>query len=167
LTRPAGEPGPDELVRTYALKAHPEGGSFAETYRAAGRTPTPSGDRPFSTAICFLLRRGEVSRLHRIKSDETWHFYSGGPLTVAEIAPDGRTRETTLGRDLAAGQTFQHVVPAGRWFGAFPAPGAEFSFVGCTVAPGFDFADFELARRGELLALFPGAAGLITRLTEE
>lgn len=161
------EPGAGELVLAYGLREHPEGGFFAETYRAGGAVSTPSGDRAFSTAICFLLKRGEVSRLHRLKSDEVWHFYAGGPLTVAEIAPDGAVRTTTLGRGLSSGHKFQHVVPAGTWFGAYPEPGSEFSFAGCTVAPGFDFADFELARRAELLERFPQAAGLIERLTAE
>jgi predicted cupin superfamily sugar epimerase len=128
-------------------------------------TATPSGDRPFSTSIYFLLKAGDVSRLHRLRSDETWHFYAGGPLTVAEISPKGAVTKTTLGRDLAAGHTFQHVVPAGAWFGAWPEAGTEFSFAGCTVAPGFDFRDFELARREELLELFPHAAELIKKLT--
>ena len=114
----------------------------------------------------FLLRRGETSRLHRLKSDEVWHFYGGGPLTVAEIAPDGTTRETVLGPDLDAGQTPQHVVPAGSWFGAFPAAGTDFSFVGCTVAPGFDFSDFEMAARDELTQRFPHAAALRRKLTD-
>jgi len=160
------EPEAGEFIKTFSLKAHPEGGYFAETYRAAGLTATPAGDRPFSTAIYFLLRAGEFSRLHRLSSDETWHFYAGGPLTVAEISPDGAVTKTTLGRDMAAGHRFRHVVPAGAWFGAYTEPGTEYSFTGCTVAPGFDFADFEMALREELLRQFPHAAGLIKKLTE-
>ncbi|HAT72225.1 MAG TPA: cupin [Elusimicrobia bacterium] len=153
------------LIKAYALEEHPEGGFFRESYRAAGLTATPRGTRNFSTAIYFLLKKGQVSRLHRIKSDEVWHFYSGGPLTVARLLQDGRAEKTVLGRDLAAGQKFQHAVPAGCWFGAYPSPGTEFSLVGCTVAPGFDFADFEIGGRGELLKEFPRAAALIKKLT--
>jgi predicted cupin superfamily sugar epimerase len=155
----------EELIRAYALQEHPEGGFFRESYRAGEKISTASGERALSTAIYFLLKEGQVSRLHRIKSDEVWHFYSGGPLTVARIRADGAVEETLLGPDLAAGQQVQHVVPAGCWFGAYPAPGAGFSFVGCTVAPGFDFDDFELGGRGELLKEFPQAAGLIKKLT--
>lgn len=160
------EDAAERLIALYGLRPHPEGGCYRETYRAAGTSAAPFGRRSYSTAVCFLLRRGEVSLLHRLKADEVWHFYDGGPLTVAEIAPDGAVRETAMGRDAAAGQEFQHVVPAGSWFGAFPSEGTVFSFVGCTVAPGFEFADFELADRAALLREFPAAKDLITRLTK-
>jgi hypothetical protein len=156
-----------ELVRLYGLKAHPEGGYFSETYRSPGRADFPGlGVRNFSTAIYFLLDAGARSRLHRIKSDELWHFHLGGPLAVAQIYPDGRAENTILGTDLRAGQRLQHAVPAGCWFGARPCEGTEFAFVSCTVAPGFDFADFELGSRAELLKQFPGAAELIKELTD-
>lgn len=154
-----------ELVKAYALEAHPEGGFYRESYRSAGSTPAFGGVRSQSTAIYFLLPAGAKSRLHRIKSDELWHFYLGGPMTVVQIAPAGEVTSVVLGRDFAAGQRLQHAVPAGHWFGAFPNPGTEFSFVGCTVAPGFDFADFELARRADLLAEFPSARAAIELLT--
>ncbi len=156
----------DAIIDRLGLKPHPEGGFYRESYRSAGTAESGRGQRAHSTAVYFLLRRGETSRLHRLKSDEVWHFYGGGPLTVAEIAPDGTTRETVLGPDLDAGQTPQHVVPAGSWFGAFPAAGTDFSFVGCTVAPGFDFRDFEMAARDELTQRFPHAAALIRELTD-
>ena len=155
----------EELIRVLGLKAHPEGGYFRESYRAEGGTPLPRGERNFSTAIYFLLKRGQASRLHRIKSDEVWHFYSGGPLAVARISPEGRAEETILGRDVAAGQKLQHVVPAGCWFGAYPVGGAKFSLAGCTVAPGFDFADLEMGGREGLLKEFPLAKELIEKLT--
>jgi len=99
----------------------------------------------------FLLPKGCVSRLHRIKSDELWHFYSGGPLIVVEFdAKSGRTRSTRLGPGRV-----QHVVKAGVWFGARLGPGADYALVGCTVAPGFDFRDFEMGRKDELLRRFP------------
>ncbi len=148
------------------------------------RTPScadASSARSFSTAIYFLIPAGSFSRLHRISSAECWHFYLGKPLTVVDIAPeDGTVTRTVLGHDLAAGQAVQHVVPGGRWFGCHPArehDGAaagerhaderSYSLVGCTVAPGFDFADFEMAKRSELLRLFPHAAADVTRLTDE
>lgn len=97
-----------------------------------------------------------------------WHFYLGGPLTVIELdeTQDTHFKATTLGHDLAAGQTLQHVVHGGTWFGCFPSEGTEFSFVGCTVAPGFEFTDFELASRSQLLANFPAASSVICKLTE-
>ena len=159
------------LIRNYKLKAHPEGGYFRESYRSTGTIPAAAldgsfiGPRSYSTAIYFLLPEGSISRLHRIKSDEIWHFYLGGPLNLAQIMPDGRVVSVTLGRDIKAGQEFQHVVPAGCWFGASPSPGSGFSFVGCTVAPGFDFADFELARPAKLLAQFPQAGKIIKKLS--
>ncbi|HVE11748.1 MAG TPA: cupin domain-containing protein [Elusimicrobiota bacterium] len=155
------------LIESLGLEPHPEGGYYRQTYRAAGAVDAPgfAGPRRFSTAIYFLLPRGSRSALHRMRSDEVWHFHDGGPLEVLEIDEAGAPVSTLLGRDLAAGQVFQHVVPAGRWFGAAPAAGTEYSLVGCTVAPGFDYADWELARRGPLLERYPAARGLIERLT--
>jgi predicted cupin superfamily sugar epimerase len=154
----------DELVQRYALKPHPEGGFFAETYRAPLVLAAPAGPRAASTAIYFLLTAGTTSRLHRIKSDEVWHFYLGGTLAVVELAPGGAAKETLLGADLARGEVVQHVVPAGTWFGAYMKRG-EFAFVGSTVAPGFDFADFELATRAGLETGWPQQRALIAKLT--
>jgi len=156
-----------ELVKLYGLRPHPEGGYFTETYRSGGKAAYPGlGARNFSTAIYFLLQAGNRSRLHRLKADEVWHFHLGGPLAVAQIYPDGRVENTILGADVRAGQRLQHAVPAGCWFGSYPCEGTDFSFVGCTVAPGFDFKDFELGSRAELLGRFPGAAELIKKLTD-
>ncbi len=160
-----------DLIRELELQPHPEGGYFRETYRSSEETAQASlparfrGNRSHSTAIYFLLPQGSKSHLHRIASDEVWHFYLGGPLRIVEIQPDGSARETTLGQDLARGEKLQHVVRAGTWFGAYPAPGTEYSFVGCTVSPGFDFADFELADREEMLTLFPAAMNAIKSVT--
>jgi len=152
----------EDLIRIYNLKPHPEGGFYRETYKSAGKT----GDgRNFSTAIYFLLPAGHKSRMHRIKADELWHFYLGGPLVVGEISPAGLAERTALGPDAAGGQVVQHIVPAGSWFGAYPEKGTKFSFVGCTVSPGFEFADLELGGRAALLREFPRAAELIERLT--
>ena len=161
----------DALIRHYGLQPHPEGGYFKETYRSEGSIPRSAlpaefkGDRSFSTGILFLLSAGAVSRLHRIASDEVWHFLHGGPMTVVQLSPEGRVQLTRLGPNWRSGQAAQHVVPAGHWFGAHADPGSEYSLVGCTVAPGFDFADFELARRDELLKAFPAARGVIEHLT--
>ncbi len=117
------------------------------------------------TAIYYLLAAGMKSKLHRIASDELWHFYKGGPLTVAVIHPDGSVEENVLGPDLLGGHKAQLAVRAGCWFGAFPNPDTEYSFVGCTVAPGFDFEEFELGERDVLLSQFPKARALIEMLT--
>jgi predicted cupin superfamily sugar epimerase len=158
-------------VDSLSMQPHPEGGYFAETYRS-GETVAASalpdrfaGDRVFSTAIYFLLESHHVSALHRIQADEVWHFYAGGPLDVFVIDSAGNLSVIHLGPDLASGQVFQAVVPAGCWFGSKPAPGTPFSLVGCTVAPGFDFADFELADRATLLAQFPQHQFIIEQLT--
>ncbi|EKD47027.1 MAG: hypothetical protein ACD_66C00251G0001 [uncultured bacterium] len=150
-----------DLIELFHLQPHPEGGYFSETYRAkesVSKDALParfSGARSLSTAICYLLPEGIKSCLHCIKSDEVWHFYLGGPLTLVQISPVGKVDRITLGQDVLNGQKIQHVVPAGYWFGAYSNSGSEFSFVGCTVAPGFDFADFEIGRRDELLRLHP------------
>lgn len=146
ITAP-GDPGDaTELIRQLELVPHPEGGYFRETYRAALQVPTPRGPRAACTAILYLLHSGEHSCWHRIHSDELWHHHGGGPLLVHAVYPDGRAREHRLGLDLTAGQQPQLAVAAGNWFAATPAPGSPWCLVSCTVAPGFDFADFELAR---------------------
>ena len=162
----------DQLVARLALAPHPEGGFYRETYRASESIPNAGlparfhGERSQSTAIYYLLRAGDRSRLHRIKSDEVWHFYDGDPLVIVSISPAGQLIETTLGRDFAVGQVPQHVVTAGHWFGAIPARHGAFALAGCTVAPGFDFADFELATRAALLNAYPQHIAWITRLTD-
>lgn len=156
-------------IQTLGLVRHPEGGWFRETYRSAETIPAPAlperfeGKRCFSTAILFLLQRGEISALHRIRSDEIWHFHEGAPLTVQLITPEGEQREILLGRDVSRGESFQAVVPAGCWFGAETR--GDFSLVGCSVAPGFDFDDFQMADRRELTGRYPRHAALIERLT--
>jgi uncharacterized protein len=160
-----------EWIERLGLKRHPEGGFFRETYRAAetiahAHLPARfSGDRAFSTAIYFLLEGRDFSALHRIHQDEMWHFYDGCPLRVSSISPHGSLSVVRLGRDVQAGEVLQAVVPAGHFFGARPSDPDSYSLVGCTVAPGFDFADFELPTRGELVARFPQHAGVIQQLT--
>src|SRR5687767_14732117 len=109
-----------EIVRLLELAPHPEGGFYRETYRSSDLVPTPRGPRAASTAILFLLPRGTFSALHRIASDEAWHFHAGGPLRVVCLEPDGTRADHVLGLDLESGQRPQAVVPAGTWFGAVP-----------------------------------------------
>ena len=159
----------DELVKIYEMEPHPEGGYFKELYRSdktipGSALPEHGGDRTYCTDIFFLLPEGSISMLHKIKSDEMWHFYLGEPLTVVQISPDEELKKTVLGQDVKAGQRLQHAVPAGDWFGAYPNPGSQFSLVGCTVSPGFDFADFEMAGRDQLLKEFPHAKDVIELL---
>jgi predicted cupin superfamily sugar epimerase len=155
------------LIETLALVPHPEGGHYARTYQGALTMPAHGGVRSVASAIYFLLAADQgASYLHRLKSDELFHFYEGGPLQVLLLPQDpAGARVATLGLDLAAGQRPQLVIPAGTWFGAALAPGATHCLWGCTVAPGFDFADFELAHGPELAQRFPAFADLIGRMT--
>ncbi len=123
-----------------------------------------------STAIHYLLPSGSRSHLHRLKSDEVWHFYEGCSLTIHLLGDplvEGGYRTIQLGPDLAAGERFQAVVPAQVWFGAEPCAPESYTLVGCTVAPGFDFADFELGERSALLRDFPEHRALVERLTRD
>ena len=155
------------LIDALGLAPHPERGFFAETYRAASRVTAPShpGERSASTAIYFLVTAGEpVTSLHRLKSDEVFHLYEGGPLEIVRLYEDGRWDVGRLGLDLEAGERPQIVVPAGTWFGTELAAGSSHCLVGCTVAPGFEFADFELAEGPELETRYPTAADRIRRM---
>ena len=152
------------------LSPHPEGGAFREVYRSGLKIPKKDlpGDfaaqRSVSTAIYFLLRQGEISAFHRIASDELWHFYAGSTLTVYEIAPEtGMLTKHQLGSDYLVGQVFQTMITAGSWFAAKCEK--DYALVGCTVSPGFDFEDFELAKRKELIAAYPEHEELIVSLT--
>ena len=159
-----------QLIQQYNLQPHPEGGWYKETYKSdeyiSGSTLPErfGGSRVFSTAIYFLLEQGNFSAFHRIKSDECWHFYAGDPLVVYVMQLNGRLDIIHLGNDIEKGQVFQFVVPANCWFASRPAPGSTFCFVGCTVAPGFDFTDFELATASSLTALFPQHKAIIEEL---
>jgi predicted cupin superfamily sugar epimerase len=160
-------------IDTLKLERHPEGGYFRETYRSELAVPKPAlppsfgGDRSVATAIYFLLQGDDFSAFHRIASDEMWHFYSGGPLSVYVIDSSGKSSELKLGPNPDLGEMFQAVVPAGSWFGSCLAEPHSYALVGCTVAPGFDFRDFEMARRSSLLAEYPEHSALIRRLTRE
>lgn len=160
----------EALVRQLELLPHPEGGYYKETYRSQ-ELITGSKDglfpdqRSYGTAIYFLLGGNDFSAFHRIKSDEIWHFYEGGPLHIYVINESGELSVIKLGRDISAGAVYQAVVPAGCWFASAPAHKEQYALVGCTVAPGFDFRDFEMAERQELCSLFPQHITLITQLT--
>lgn len=163
----------EQLVKQFGLQPHPEGGWYVQTYKSSEMIPAAAlperfgGDRVFSTAIYFLLEQGNFSAFHRIKSDECWHFYSGGPLEVFVLQPTGQLDITRLGIEISKGQLFQYVVPANCWFASRPAIGSSYCFVGCTVAPGFDFADFELAHANEIIKEFPQYAELIRSLCRQ
>jgi uncharacterized protein len=131
-----------EIIARLDLKAHPEGGHYRETFRDVR---LDAGGRARSTAIYFLLARGERSHWHRVDAVEIWHYYAGHALTL-QIADDGGARSIRLGHDLDAGEVPQAIVPAHAWQAAESL--GEWTLVGCTVAPGFDFSTFELAPKG-------------------
>lgn len=165
---PAAAARVDELIARLGLTPHPERGFFVESYRAgtAVAAPTHRGPRAASTAIYFLITAdAPATYLHRLLSDEVFHLYEGGPLNVLRLFPDGTADVAQLGTDLAAGERPQLVIPAGTWFGTELGPGASHCLVGCTVAPGFEFADFELAPGPELAAAYPQVADRITRMS--
>lgn len=159
------------LIDFYNLLPHPEGGYYSQTYKSAlsidGKYLSEGfiGERAVSTAIYFLLNGINFSAFHRIKSDELWHFYAGDALNIYVIELDGNLKTIKLGNNYQNGESFQAVVSAGSWFASAPINKDGFSFVGCTVAPGFDFQDFELAKRDQLIALFPQFKNLIVSLT--
>ena len=155
-----------------SLEPHPEGGWYRQTYRAPlilpqAALPGYNGDRAASTAIYFLLAGDQFSAFHRLLSDEVWHFYAGSTLVVHVIEPSRKYTELLLGSDPTAGEDFQAVVPAGCWFGSSLRQPNTWALVGCTVAPGFNFADFEMAKRAELTAQYPQHRNVIERLTRK
>jgi len=158
------------LIQRYGLEPHPEGGWYKQTYKcneqiAAEALPKRFiASRIFSTAIYFLLEKGNFSAFHRIKSDECWHFYAGDPLLIYIIELNGELKVISLGSDHEKGQSFQYVVPANCWFASRPAPGSEYCFVGCTVSPGFEFEDLELADATELSVMYPKHKSIIIEL---
>jgi predicted cupin superfamily sugar epimerase len=159
-------------IEKLQLQKHIEGGAFREVYRSTliisqrNLPDTFNGNRNCSTSIYFLLENGQYSAFHRIASDELWHFYSGDALTIYEIeATSGELVTHTLGNNPEKGEVFQTAVKAGNWFGSALINGGKYALVGCTVSPGFDFADFELAQRTELIQQYPQHVNLITTLT--
>ena len=156
---------PHELVHRLRLQPHPEGGFYRETYRSSDEVQRADGSRrSASTAIYYLLCDGAYSAWHRIRSDEIWHFYQGTTLLVHELLPDGELLTHRLGAEPGA-TVFQATVQAGNWFSAELADPSSFALVGCTVAPGFEFSEFELAEVEALLGAYPGHEALIRRMT--
>lgn len=164
------------LVDTFNLLPHPEGGFYKELYRSVDTISAQAlkgnfeGDRNYCTSIYFLLTASNFSAFHRIKQDEVWHFYGGSPLIVHVIDFEGNYVAHRLGFDLKNHIAPQLVVPAGCWFASSVATENDpdaYSFVGCTVAPGFDFRDFELAKRAELVAVYPAHREIIEILTRD
>jgi uncharacterized protein len=160
-------------IQRLGLERHPEGGYFRQTYRAdieIAQEALPvrfSGARRASTAIYFLLEAGDFSALHRLRSDEVWHFYAGSPLMVHVIEPAGDYSRICLGDNADRDEVFQRVVRAGCWFGSELMEGGSYALVGCTVAPGFDFEDFEMGKSLELMRAYPELRPVIQRLTRE
>jgi uncharacterized protein len=158
-------------IEKLKLIAHPEGGYYRETYHSdlsiarEALPPQFTGARLVSTAIYFLLEGENFSAFHRLRSDELWHFYSGSAITVHVIEPDGEYSEIQLGSDSDAGEVFQAVVKAGCWFASRVRDSKSCALAGCTVSPGFDFADFEMGKRSELVRLYPHHRKLIEQLT--
>jgi uncharacterized protein len=162
-------PDAEAVVRALNLAPHPEGGFYRETFRSItklDRLPHPGGKRAASTAIYYLLPSGAFSALHCVASDEVWHHYDGDPLELHTIDRTGLHAVVILGSRVTAGQRPQHVVPAGVWQAAVPL-GDRYSLCGCTVAPGFDFLDFEMPPRRVLLEQFPLIKSVVEKLTRD
>ncbi len=162
----------DYWIEQLHLEPHPEGGYFRESYRSPGVIPASGlpnyfGSRNFSTAIYFLLKGNEFSALHKLKSDEVWHFYDGCSLKIHVLLPEGTLITKMLGSDFEKGENLQLVIPANHWFAAQPLDENNFTLAGCTLAPGFDFKDFELGSFAQLSAQFPLHKDFIRQFTRE
>jgi len=162
----------EQIIKRFKMQPlRQEGGFFIETYRAADvlkkeiLSAGVSGDRNLSSVILYLLTAKAVSLMHRLKYDEMFHFYLGNPVTMLQLHPDGSSEIITLGHDIFNEQKVQVLVPKGTWQGAFIQPGGKFSLMGCSVAPAFDEADFEIGDRETLLAKYPDMQELILHLT--
>lgn len=160
-----------EIMERLGLTPHPkEGGFFRETYRSEESCQVlppryTRGTRSISTAIYYLLTPETCSRIHRLKSDEIFHFYLGDPVLMLQLMPDGTSREVVLGSDITKGFELQVIVPQSVWQGACLVPGGRFALLGTTVAPGFDYEDYEEGDRESLLQSYPERQELISRLT--
>ena len=160
-----------KIIDQLELQSHPEGGYFKEVYRSEGTINKESlgedfsGQRNYATSIYFLLTSESFSAFHRIKQDEIWHFYKGSPIKLHIISDDGVYSNTTIGNAIETGQNPQFVVKAKDWFAAEVLDKNSYALVGCTVAPGFDFNDFELPKRDILISKFPEHRNIITAFT--
>ena len=157
---------PDEIRALLKLQPHPvEGGFYRRTYTAPASVNLPRGERAQSTAIYYLLEPGIFSEMHVLDSDEIFHFYLGDPVEMLQLRPNGNSAVIKLGPDLAAGQHVQLVVPAGVWQGTRLIGDGKVALLGCTVTPGFDFADYRNASYAELASKWPAEADRIRALT--
>jgi len=157
---------PSEIKTLLQLAPHPvEGGWFRQTYKSAAAVETAAGTRAVGTAIYYLLEPGTFSEMHVLTSDEVFHFYLGDPVEMLQLHPDGRSALFTLGPDLSKGQHLQLTVPAGVWQGTRLLPGGKVALLGCTVTPGFDFADYTGASYAELAEKWPTESERIRALT--
>ncbi len=162
---------PYKTIELLGMQPHPEGGYYAEAYKTNGIIPalaltqTHHSFRPFMTSIYFLLLPGQVSRLHRLKSDEIWYFHAGNALDIHTIDEKGYYGKLSLGNEIETGQKPQQAVSPGLWFGASLKDDSQAALVSCAVAPGFSFADFELGQKELLLQQFPQHHKIISRLT--
>ncbi|MDY0083892.1 MAG: cupin domain-containing protein [Ignavibacteriaceae bacterium] len=157
------------FIQKLQLKKHPEGGYYREIYRAAEMfyiDSVPKAlERNAATSIYFLLEGKQVSKFHKLKSDEQWHFYDGSTVKIYVIDSYGKLNEYLLGADLVKGESFQIVIKKNNWFAAEVINKRGYALIGCTVAPGFDFDDFELADSKLMLEKFPHCADIIKKLT--
>ena len=146
-----------QLIETLGLLPHPEGGYYKETYRSSEQSTFAGfeGERNYCTGIYFLIEKNNFSALHRIKSDEMWHFYGGDPLRLILLYPDGSNRDVILGNEPLKGQLVQFVIPAGVWQAGHCIEGGRYSLFGCTLAPGFTDDIFTGGTQAELLKLYP------------
>jgi predicted cupin superfamily sugar epimerase len=162
---------PGYWIQKLNLQKHPEGGYYRETYRSKEILTAECLPKryerfhTFYTSIYFLLTGKDISAFHRIKSDEIWHFYYGSSITLYRIDPDGMLFKTKIGDDLENGELFQTYIKAGHWFAAKVNEPSSFTLLGCTVSPGFDFEDFELGIRKELIKAYPRHREIIEQLT--
>jgi uncharacterized protein len=161
----------EEIRAALKLIPHPvEGGYFAEMYKAERMIPAAElagypGARALSTAIYYMLTPGTVSAMHRVRGDELFHFYLGDPVEMLELRPDGTGGTVVLGQDILAGMKLQHVVPGGVWQGSRLREGGRFALMGTTMAPGFEYEDYETGSRDALVAEYPAFADLIRART--
>ena len=164
-------PKSQDYIKQLNLSPHPEGGYFSEIYRSSeiiNKSALPSryaDDRCFATLIYFLLEDNQISAFHILNSDEIWHHLDGGPIDIHMINTEGVYSKITLGKDLPAGEIPQFVIPRNTWFAAGLKNAGSFVLVGCTVCPGFEFDDFRLGERSNLLLKFPEHSDLIKKFT--
>jgi uncharacterized protein len=159
------KPKAEDIIQLYRLRPLLiEGGDFREIYRSDTVLSTDLGPRSAYTHIYYLLKQGEMSKLHRMRSDELWHFYSGDPITIVDISPDGTLKEKILS-SVFPDQRCEYLFHKGHWFGAYLNPKSEWAFLGCTVSPGFEYTDFEVGNREQLISQYPKLKDYIIKLT--